>query len=81
MRVFVIATVSTKTPQNSYTQCTAAAWFDIFKSYRRIPEHLFTRRALHHHAACWLVNMHITWHFCPPVLWWKMLWNPSIASV
>ena len=24
-------------------------------------------RALHHHAACWLVNIHITWHFCPPV--------------
>ena len=24
-------------------------------------------RALQHHAACWLVNIHITWHFCPPV--------------
>ena len=24
-------------------------------------------RALHHHAACWLVNIHITWSFCPPV--------------
>ena len=24
-------------------------------------------RALHHHAACWLVNIHITWLFCPPV--------------
>ena len=24
-------------------------------------------RALHHHAGCWLVNIHITWHFCPPV--------------
>ena len=21
----------------------------------------------HHHAACWLVNIHITWPFCPPV--------------
>ena len=24
-------------------------------------------RALHHHAAYWLVNIHIRWHFCPPV--------------
>ena len=24
-------------------------------------------RALHHHAACLLVNIHITWPFCPPV--------------
>ena len=24
-------------------------------------------RAVHHHAFCWLVNIHITWHFCPPV--------------
>ena len=24
-------------------------------------------RALHHHAACWLVNILITWHFCSPV--------------
>ena len=24
-------------------------------------------RALHHHAAYWLVSIHITWHFCPPV--------------
>jgi len=23
-------------------------------------------RALHHHAVYWLVNIHITWHFCPP---------------
>ena len=35
-------------------------------------------RALHHHAAYWLVNIHITWHFCPPVSMVKMLWNPSI---
>jgi len=24
-------------------------------------------RALHHHSVCWLANIHITWHFCPPV--------------
>ena len=24
-------------------------------------------RALYHHAHCWLVNIHITWPFCPPV--------------
>ena len=24
-------------------------------------------RALHHHAPRWLVNIHITWPFCPPV--------------
>ena len=24
-------------------------------------------RALHHHSALWLVNICITWHFCPPV--------------
>jgi len=24
-------------------------------------------RALHHHAPCWLANIHITWYFCPPV--------------
>ena len=24
-------------------------------------------RALHHHAPCWLVNIHITCHFYPPV--------------
>ena len=24
-------------------------------------------RALQHHAPCWLVNIHITWPFCPPV--------------
>jgi len=24
-------------------------------------------RALHHHAPCWMVNIHITWPFCPPV--------------
>jgi len=24
-------------------------------------------RPLHHHAACWLVNIHITQYFCPPV--------------
>ena len=24
-------------------------------------------RALHHHASCWLVNIHITWHFRLPV--------------
>ena len=24
-------------------------------------------RALHHHVPCWLVNIHITWHFCPSV--------------
>jgi len=37
-------------------------------------------RALHHHAACQLVNIHITWHFALQFLWWKMLWNPSICS-
>jgi len=26
-------------------------------------------RALHHHAPCWLVNIHITWPFCPPVFY------------
>jgi len=24
-------------------------------------------RVLHHHAPCWLVSIHITWPFCPPV--------------
>ena len=24
-------------------------------------------RAFHHHAACWLVNIHIMWLFCSPV--------------
>ena len=24
-------------------------------------------RALHHHAPCWLVNIHVTWSFCPPI--------------
>ena len=45
-------------------------------------------RALHHHAACWLVNIHITWPSCPPVsmvkdamesvynsAWETWLWN------
>ena len=34
-------------------------------------------RALHHYAACWLANIHITWHSLQ-FLWWKMLWNLSI---
>ena len=28
-------------------------------------------RALHHHAACWLVNIHITWPFALQLPWWK----------
>jgi len=32
---------------------------------------------LYHHAACWLVNIHITWPFCPPVsmVKIKVLWT------
>jgi len=35
-------------------------------------------RALHYHAAYWLVDIHITDTFALQILWWKMLWNPSI---
>ena len=37
-------------------------------------------RALHHHSACWLVNIHITWPFALQFLWWKMLWNLTIVA-
>ena len=37
-------------------------------------------RALHHYAACSLVNIHTIWHFCPPVSMVKDAIEPVIAN-
>ena len=36
-------------------------------------------RALHHHAACWLINIHVTWPFCPTLSVVKDTMDQSIA--
>jgi len=63
--------------RQSYTsQCSQAPATDGFHSIVL----LGIWRALHHHAPCWLVNIHITWPFCLQFLWWKMPWNLSICK-